>query len=248
MNKRSQIFKVLFSLPLSAGLSACAVNGDGHRQVGGGGGFDVDYEKIREVKQQLSENAEKEAGKATLSKAASIDQKTGTLVIGEVGVLQRLNANPEHKDYDKNYRMLYEQHEKNQREIYNRRPSIDLDEFKSKVTATCSLEVFYIPGVMTKRSSAIVPVELIEQIEFPSFNKSYFLGATGDLVVVKPGIDDIPIIEKVLCKKSSEGFDACKKQYSKGTFDLQTGQELDAEMKPKRDGVRISTRSYQRLE
>lgn len=230
-----QFNNVLRLILLSSLIAGCATNADGQKEIGFGRAS-LSKEQLDQAIEQLKENSEKEAIKTGVSKAAEIDGSVGTIVIGEVGVLQRIN--------EEEQAQLYDMYVETQRNMYNREPSVSLEYFKSKVVGTSSIEVFYIPGVMSRRSQAIISPELINKIDFPSFNKSYFFGSTGDLVAVKPAFDDVMLIDQILCKKSDKEFKSCANSYSKGVFDKNTGQELDSKSRPKENGSRINPVNY----
>ena len=95
--------------------------------------------------------------------------------------------------------------------------------------------------------SALIPVDLKEQIGFTSGVGAAVANQSGDLVAGKTNVDGSFVVEAVLCK-DSPGLFACAKQYERGYFDADTGLQLTRKFTPMVPGRRIDVSSYKVLD
>ena len=108
-----------------------------------------------------------------------------------------------------------------------------------------SIEIAYIPLIGSIRLRMLVSADRAHNTRFASAAGSFLVGATGDLVAAKLDEDGLLWLDRVLCK-GDNNYQTCSRDYEKGIFDENTGQELDRDRKPKRNGLVINVQSYRK--
>jgi hypothetical protein len=106
-----------------------------------------------------------------------------------------------------------------------------------------SIQTSGIPLAGSWRIRALVPATLSQDLGFAPAAGSSVFGATGDLVAATSDRDGMVWMERVLCRRG-DGYRECARKYQIGVFDLNTGQELARDRKPKTGGALVDVTSY----
>lgn len=237
-----RIIKYIVVIAVSSALAACATKPtpenpghDGHRLFGGSPSSAVDIEKI---KSQLEQNARSSTAKAAAQTALDGEPTPGSLAIGNVGSFRVLEPGVRAGFYKKSYVQSAEKWHP------GTAATMSESEFSSRVAGYTAVVVWSVPGMLSRRVTSAVFESDLPSIDFPSQKSASFWVVTGDLVVAKSNDDGVFFVTTVLCKKSTPEYNKCEAQFVRGQFDTNTGEELDKDMAPKRDGARIDVTTY----
>lgn len=237
-----RITKYIVVIAVSSVLAACATKSnpenpghDGQRLFSGGPTSAADIEKF---KSQLTQNARSSTAKAAAEKALEGEPTPGSLAIGNVGSLRRLEPNRRAGFYQKSYVKSAEKWHP------GLPPTMSESEFSSRTAGYTAVIVWSVPGMLSRRVTSAVFESDVPLIDFPSQKAASFWGVTGDLVAAKSNDDGIFFVTTVLCKKTAPDFSKCEEQFARGQFDANTGEELDKDMAPKSGGARIDVTTY----
>lgn len=120
-------------------------------------------------------------------------------------------------------------------------------EFVSGVAGYTAVVTWSIPSVISRSITAAIREAEVGRIDFPGPRAANFLGSTGDLVAARSNADGVFFVTDILCKESSADYKICSVAYVTGSFDQNTGAELEKDMKPKNDGNRINVTTYKAI-
>ena len=124
--------------------------------------------------------------------------------------------------------------------------SLTEQEFADSVIGWTKLQFFKIPLVGAIYYRALVDNSKHLEMQFPSDAEVILLNKTGDLVAAKSNSDGIFFLERLLCSRG-DVYKECKENYSRGTFDAKSGQELDLKLRKKKNGKVINIENYEVL-
>lgn len=230
------MYKILaFVLALS--LCGCSTTREGFRLGGGGGASESDIARVRN---QVAQNAQSTLAKTAVADALVGEIKPGVIIVGETGVLRRVDAGDKKKAYPAYAEMAGKWHP-------GKAPYLSEAQYIELVGGWTTVEVYSVPGILALKYPVTVREEDILRINFASTLGAWIANSTTDLVVARSNDDGVMVIEKVLCKDGDKDFKACSAQYEKGRFDLNSGAELDRELKIKEGGIKISTESFKKI-
>lgn len=215
-------------------VTGCAVTREGVRV---GAGAPPSQSEVDKIRSQVQQNAQSAAAKKVVAGALASEMKAGVIVVGEAGPLRKLDEAARRESY-KSYVATAGQWHPGQA------PVLSEADFVTQIAGWSTMQTFSIPGVMKLTQPALVRADDIIAIGFASTAASFLIGTTGDLVGAQSNADGMLIIDKILCKDSAPDYRACAREFAKGRFDINGGQELDRDMKPKSGGVRIDPSSY----
>jgi hypothetical protein len=211
---------------------------DGTRLFGGGPTSAADVEKL---KGQLEQNARSTTVKAAAEAAIAGDAKPGMIVIGNVGSFRKLPADVRSEFYKKSYARTASQWH----------PDVPAKmteaEFINGVGGYAAVVTWSIPSVISRSTTAAIRVEDVSRIDFPGPRAANFLGSTGDLVVARSNADGIFFVTGILCKESGADYKICAAAYVTGSFDQNTGAELQKDLSEKMGGNRIDVTTYKAI-
>lgn len=229
--------KKILLCALTLALAGCAVTREGVRVSGGPGG-QANVDKLRG---QLVKNTQSTVAKKTVEGVLATDVRAGIIMVGVVGPLRTLDAKQLSKGYETYAKTAEQWHP-------GKAPTMSEPDFMSQIGGWSTVETFSIPGVMKTAQQVLVRNSNMATIGYPSTVGSFVAGSTGDLVAAQSNEDGVLIIDKVLCKDASPDYRVCARQFSKGRFDLTSGEELGRDMKPKDGGIRIDPATYQLMQ
>jgi hypothetical protein len=237
-----RITKFIFVVAVSSGLAACATKSepgnsgqDGFHLYGGGPVSNTDLQKMKD---QLVKNAKSSTAKAGVREALDNEPLPGTVVIGNVGSLRRVDANALLDMYTKAYVVGAEKWHP------GKPPVMAEADFTSRVAGYTSVVLWSVPGVVASRRTVTVLEADVDGIDFPGQRAASFWGTTGDLVVARQNDDGMFFVSHVLCKKSASEYGNCEQQFARGLFDKNSGEELGNDRAPKNGGARIDVMTY----
>jgi hypothetical protein len=221
-------------LAVSIILSACSTTRDGINIGVGGAPSTSDVVRIRD---QLEQNAQTSTGQVLIKSALLADMQPGVILVGTVGPLRKVNEEARRKYYPSYVKQAEQWHP-------NHPPYVTESDFVAQAGGWTSVETFAIPGIMNIRFPAVVRVSDMDNIGFASTFGSFVAGTTGDLIAAKSNQDGMYFVDKVLCKDAASDYSDCAHQYQRGRFDLNSGIELDRNLKPKSDGAQIDILTF----
>lgn len=227
--------KIIYTIALAALLAGCAASRDGVRI--GTGPSDSDIARARN---QLADNAKKTAVKQVAADALTPETTPGMLVIGETGVLHKMDP----AKLELEYKAFSEIAEKWHPGVP---PYWSKQDYGSRIGGVTTLEIYSIPGIIALKLPAAIPKDQMSSIRFASVAGAWLMNSTKDLVIARSIDDGILVIERVLCASSSDDFRTCAAQYIPGRFDAVSGVELDSSFKFKSDGARINTTTFKKI-
>jgi len=226
------MYKTLLVVVVGLALSGCAITRDGVQLGGGPSASDV-----QNARNQLVKNAESTTAKKVAEGVLTSEAKAGVLVVGNVGPLRELDEQEHHK--------LYKSYSEAAAIWHPEKPTVlSESEFVANYGGWTSVETFSIPGLIHRRTKALVLKRDVDTVSFASTFGSVMVGTTGDLVGVRANDDGLGVIDKLLCKESEADYRTCASQFERGRFDQSSGLELDQDFKPKSNGVQIDTITY----
>lgn len=125
---------------------------------------------------------------------------------------------------------------------------MSIDEFRESMAGWVKVKYgLGAPVFGGQYQSALIPVDLKEQIGFASGVGAAVANQSGDLVAGKTNVDGSFVVDAVLCK-DGPGLLACAKQYERGYFDADSGIQLTRKFTPMVPGRRIDVSSYKVLD
>jgi hypothetical protein len=223
-------------LLLALAASGCALTADGI----GSAHHAPDANKVSQMKAQLQENAASSAAATHASgDATTTDAQPGILVIGTTGPLRTVEDKDRGGFYSAYIKAAGQWHPAEP-------PTLDEAAFQAKLGGWASVQTFGIPGVGGVRLRMLVPTNVVHEAQFASVAGSFLFGTTDDLVVARSDHDGLLWLERVLCRGDGS-YHACAKSYKAGVFDLNTGQELARDRKPKVNGSTVSITTYMKI-
>ncbi len=235
--------KSLLILVISVGFSACAsrqqIPTDGAVKISGGGFPGATA--TQQLREQLVKNAKSTSAKNAAETALDTDVLPGIMIVGNVGTRREIPERVRSAFYQKIYMTTA------RKWLTGPTPVVSEQEFVRDFGAYTAITVWSIPGVIANRRQALVRVADLENTRFSSSMSTLFFGANGDLVVAGTNADGAVIVEKVLCQDSASGYSQCAGEYTRGSFDRNTGEEIGDDMKPKSGGARIDVQSFKTL-
>lgn len=216
-------------------ISGCAVSKDGiglaHRPP--------DANKVAAVRDQLQQNANASPStNSQIDEPSATERHPGILAIGTTGPLRNI----EDRDRASFYAGYLKAAEKWHPGVA---AALSEAEFQQKLAGWASVQISGIPGIVSTRIRVLVPAALARDTRFASAAGSFLVGTTGDLVAAKGDVDGLLWLDRVLCQDNST-YQACSRDYEKGIFDENTGQELDRDRKPKSNGCAVNVASYRK--
>lgn len=227
--------KIICFITLAAALASCSTTRDGLRL-----GTGPSDSEVARIKSQIVENAQKTAAKRAMASALTPDIRPGIVVIGETGVLKKLDPTR----HEKNYREFAEVAEKWHP---GTAPYWTEEDYFRIVGGWTTLEIFSIPGLVAQKLPSAVPKNYVNSINFASVAGAWLVNSTKDLVVARSNEDGIHVIETVLCSSERDDYSSCASHYIRGQFDAVSGAELDRNAKIKEDGLRIDALSFKKI-
>ena len=227
-------------IAVSLNIAACSTSPskpgqDGVHLFGGGPVSNSDLQKMRD---QLAQNAKSSAAKAGAREAMDSEPVPGTIVIGNVGSLRRVDAAGLLSMYQQAYVVGAKKWHADQP------PVMTEAQFTSQVAGYTGLVLWSVPGVVSSRRTVAVLEADVPGIDFPSQRMASFWGTTGDLVVARQNDDGIFFVSQVLCKKSASEYSRCEALYARGLFDQNTGDELGNDRAPKTGGTCVDVTTF----
>jgi hypothetical protein len=172
-------------------------------------------------------------GKETTQKA-----KNTLIIIGNTLALRASDETISHKRYDA--------YEKSLRAA--KMPvKMKRDWFVANSAGYAAIKYWEVSGVMSKRMYAEVSKEIRKKMDFPPEIMASTLGASTDLVAAEQREGRGIWITRVLCKKKAKNFDECSGKYAKGLFRQSDGKEVDANLKPVKNGAQIDLVSFEAI-
>jgi len=229
--------KIIYTIALASILAGCAVSRDGVRVGTGAGPSDSDIARVRN---QIADNAKKTTIKQAAAEVLKPETTPGILVIGETGVLHKMDP----AKLDLEYKAFSEIAEKWHPGVP---PYWTKQDYGSRVGGVTTLEIYSIPGIIAFKLPTLVPTDQMTSINFASVAGAWLMNSTKDLVVARSIDDGVLVIERVLCASSSEDYRTCASQYVPGRFDATSGIELDRSFKFKSDGARIDATTFKKI-
>lgn len=221
-------------------LSACAskqqIPTDGAVKLPGAGFPSATA--TQQLREQLVKNAKSTSAKATAEAVLDTDVQPGIFIVGNVGTRREIPERVRSAFYQKIYMTTA------RKWMVGPTPAVSEQEFVRDFGAYTAITVWSIPGVIANRRQALVRVADLENTRFSGSMSTLFFGANGDLVVAGTNADGAVIVDKVLCQDSASDYSQCAAQYTRGSFDRNTGEEIGNDMKPKNGGVRIDVVSF----
>jgi hypothetical protein len=172
---------------------------------------------------------------------AGIESHTGpavpaVIVIGRVRLFEAMPTEESESIYRRQY-LTFVQTWENPRE-----PTLSMEEFVSTISGFCRVSLWSTP-VIEISMDALVPVDIVDRIQYPGILDMLFWTGVGDLVAARTNDDGVLIVQRILCSEGS-GYRECSKSYGKGFFDATTGRELSYRGKVKKDGLIVDTTHY----
>jgi hypothetical protein len=190
------------------------------------------------MKAQLAQNAKSSTVKGAAKEALDSEPLPGTVVIGNVGSLRRVDAAGLLSMYQQAYVVGAEKWHPGKPRVMTE------SDFSNKVAGYTGLVLWSVPGVVSSRRTVAVLEADVPGIDFPSQRMASFWGTTGDLVVARQNDDGIFFVSQVLCKKSASEYSHCEALYARGLLDGNTGEELGNDRAPTAGGARIDVTTF----
>lgn len=227
--------KILLTVGCLWMIGGCAVSKDGISVAR----RPPDANKVAQVRDQLQQNADISASTTSgVDEPSANKRQLGILVIGTTGPLRSM----EDKDRDGFYAAYLKAAERWHPGLP---AALSETQFQQKLVGWASVQISGIPGIVSTRMRVLVPANLAHDTRFASAAGSFLVGTTGDLVAAKGDVDGLLWLDRVLCQDDST-YHACARDYEKGIFDENTGQELDRDRKPKANGRAVNIASYRK--
>lgn len=226
-------------------ISACSTNSsksdpghDGTRLFGGGTVSAADVDKM---KSQLEQNARSTTVKTAAERAIAGDAKPGMVVIGKVGSFRKLDASIRSEFYKKSYLRTATQWHPNVPAVMSEAEFVDF------IAGYTAVVTWSIPSVISRSITAAIRETDVSRIDFPGPRAANFLGSTGDLVAARSNADGIFFVTDILCKEPTADYQSCAAAYVTGSFDQNTGVELEKDLSQKVGGNRIDVTTFKAI-
>ncbi len=173
------------------------------------------------------------------SEADNGERVTRTIAIGYVYSLREYQRD----DYANEYAWYLESYGlwKN-----NRAPGMSAKDFEASIVGSGRIVISdYYP--ITQYANVLVPSEMRDSFDFEYSLKVVLQGFPKDLVAATTNDDGVLTLTHFLCDRSAglDSYQACKRNYTRGFFDAETGKEIDSKLRFKEDGATIDVVSLQ---
>lgn len=189
------------------------------------------YVSVGMVKYSRLPNAEPEEG----------DERVANVtLIGTLSAYRGFDADDYEREYEK-YAKGFEKWES------GTEPNLSFEGFSETMAGWTNVKVFGIPLIAAAYMKALVPRDVIGEVDFESGFGTFLLQSSSDLVAAVSNDDGAFVVKELLCP-DTQGFTECKKQYHRGIFEAATGKELRSKLRIKEDGVHIDPATFKIIE
>lgn len=176
--------------------------------------------------------------------SVSPNARKGIIVVGRLSAYREFGEEFGEQNIERGYSNYLRSFEKHRP---GAPPVLGPAEFGESIAGWTMIQVDGAPFVVGVYVRALVPSEVVDELNFENPIHSFVAYDATDLVAAETNADGAVIIKALLCREGPK-YSECALQYEKGVFDLETGLELYTGLKPKvNTGKLIDPVSYKIL-